>query len=352
MYKPVKQVNLKLLELLYNIFLLAGASVEPERMEEVNITTQETSTSSTEVSLPPSKTVTEHDPSHSIQSLNAPPTIRLHLPEPEAQPKFAPTLGDLKAELNLPNSSQYQISSSATFTNSSNQNTLDSSTNLPVPSIDHLFINPAEVLCISSKGNVYREDSLGLCIDIPEGAVPEGSLLHLEIGMCLYGPFKFCGDLLAPILMLHPKNVVKLSKQIIVTIPHIVEDATDSDVEAFGIQVIKADHNTETSECIFDSIGECDLCFHPLGGHKCATFSLPHFCFISLQATHGLKELARRKAYCVCPLLPPIQTGPFTYHLCLTYFMKPFLKVGKCLLLTCIYDQWYCQAIGLVCSCL
>ena len=120
------------------------------------------------------------------------------------------------------------------------------------------FIKPVVVLQVSSKASKYCDDSLGLCIDIPEGAIPEGSLLQLKVGMCLYGPFKFPGNLypIAPVLMLYPQNDIQLQKNIRITLPHIIEDAKDSDVNNLGIQVIKADHTSLLvgTECIFSTI--------------------------------------------------------------------------------------------------
>ena len=196
------------------------------------------------------------------------------------------------------------------------------------------FIKPVEVLQVSSNGRLYRDDSLGLCIDIPEGAIPEGCLLYLEIAICLYGPFNFCDALypIAPILMLHPQNNIMLNKSIKITLPHIlfIEDATDDDVEFFGIQVIKAHHSSQDQRILFNTVVEdSTISFHSCNGYGLATFSLSHFCFVTLRATSS-SEVAERKGYCICPLLPSSQavaSGSFAFHLCVTYFMAPCLKV-------------------------
>ena len=197
------------------------------------------------------------------------------------------------------------------------------------------FIKPVEVLQVSSKGGQYCDNSLELYINIPNGAVPEGNLLELEIGMCLYGPFRFFNKVfpIAPILMLYPLKNIQLNKSLTVTIPHIINNATDSDVENLGIQVIKADHSSllVNEECIFDAVVESDLCFHTgENGNGLLSFSLPHFCFIMVRAT-STSEAAERTGYCVCPLFPlpkAMSSGNFTYHLCVTYYMAPCLKVS------------------------
>ena len=197
------------------------------------------------------------------------------------------------------------------------------------------FIKPIQIIQVSSNGEQYCDDSLSLRIDIPEGAVPKGSLLHLAVGMCLYGPFKFPDGLhpITPILMLCPQSNIELSKSYRVTLPHIIEDAEDGDVEALGIEVIKADHmkSLVAGESIFDTIiKDSHLSFSTLNNIEQATFSLSHFCFITLRGKKK-SEVQGRTRYCVCPLLPPPRTGSshvFTYHLCVTYFMSPCLKVS------------------------
>ena len=199
------------------------------------------------------------------------------------------------------------------------------------------FIKPVEVFQISSRGGQYRNDSLGLCIDVPEGAVPEGRLLQLEIGMCLYGPFKFPGNLypIAPILMLCPQSNIKLSRRLRITLPHIISDADEGEIDFFDVQVIKADHTSlfTATETIFDNIiGESNLSLHTSSNCEVATFELSHFCFVTLRATANLQELAERMGYCICPLLPSpkaMSSGNFMYPLCVTYHIKPCLEVSK-----------------------
>ena len=206
--------------------------------------------------------------------------------------------------------------------------TLHFSTTLP-------FIKPVKVLQNSSKGKQYTDRSLGLCIDIPEGAVPEGSFLYLEIGMCLYGPFEFPNDLhpISPILMLCPQTDTKLIRSIKVTLPHIMKDVTNENVEELGIQVVKADDTSLVfgDTCVFDSVvGDGNPLVYNKDGKGYVTFSLRHFCFVSLRATSRYEE-AERTGYCICPLFPSRSDILFSdncyYYLCVTYHMEACFKV-------------------------
>ena len=197
------------------------------------------------------------------------------------------------------------------------------------------FVKPVEVIQVSSKGGLYLDDSLGLYINVPEGAVPEGSLLHLEIGMCLYGPFRFPKDLypIAPILMLCPQSDIKLHKSVTITMPHIIADAEDIDSEAHGIQVIKADHSSilQASKSMFNIVLQnSNLSFHIRDGFALASFTLSSFSFVSVFEKRENIGVAKSRGYCICPLLPlpsAISSGTFTFYLCVTYFMRPCLEV-------------------------
>ena len=198
------------------------------------------------------------------------------------------------------------------------------------------FIKPVEILQVSSSGKQYCDESLGLSIDIPQGAVPESSLLHLEVGMCLYGPFKFPTDLcpIAPILMLCSRNDITLHKDIQITLPHnIIFDDTNN-TATNGIKVIKANHRSlfETGESVFNNIVQhCDILFCTQNSFGLATFSLRSFSFVTLFADRDNFEVARQRGYCVCPLFPLPSAHPtvsLTFYLCVTYFMKPCLEVS------------------------
>ena len=71
---------------------------------------------------------------------------------------------------------------------------------------------------------------------------------------------------------------------------------------------------------------------HNEDGYGYATFSLTHFCFVTLRATTSI-DLARRRGYCMCPMFPASQLGGAVsdsihiFHLCVTYYMKPCLEV-------------------------
>lgn len=199
------------------------------------------------------------------------------------------------------------------------------------------YIKPIQQLTLDKAGGTYSDETLGIVINIPEGAIEEHNQTVLYVGMCLYGPFTFPQDSapIAPVLMLHPKQSISLLKPIRVTMPHMLDQANDYDIKPLGIKVIKAahDHTPTTDEArdfIFKDLNqeECCISLTSRGDKSFASFSLLHFCFITLRATTS-REVAKRRGYCICPLYP-IQVLPnttATFHLIVTYYMDPWLEV-------------------------
>ena len=217
------------------------------------------------------------------------------------------------------------------------------------------FVKPVEIFSTSSSGGMYKDASLGLCIEVPQGAVPEGCVLRLEVGMSLYGPFQFPPDTtpIAPILMLCPQEQMVLRKPVLVTLPHIIDQASLFDVEGLGIKVVKADHQalwcSQSQQCYFEDIATV-ITFDSCEGQEYATFAISHFCFVSLRAKTE-REVALRFGYCISPLYPTqavSSTSQFNYLLAVTYFNRPWLEVsiggqtctnleGGCYSALCIY---------------
>ena len=203
--------------------------------------------------------------------------------------------------------------------------------------LPHLpFIKPVEVFQVTSTGGVYRDDSLGICITVPEDAVPEFTIFPIEVGTFLYGRFQFPegSTPISPILMLCPQKNIPLKKPITVTLPHILFEATKGDVESLNIRVVKADHtsflfpNSGLEKSVFEDINliESRISFDD---QNSITFSVSHFCFFSVRANN-----AKKKRCCICPLIPiDRSTGAFTYRLCVTYFMQPCIQV-RCIFIS------------------
>ena len=195
------------------------------------------------------------------------------------------------------------------------------------------FIKPAEVIQVTDKGILYSEESIGLWIDIPKGAIAKGLQLGLKVGMSLHGPFQYPAETssIAPILMLCPDKDITLLKPIKVTLPHNIHQATKYSLETLGIHVVKANHSTGY---VFEDISESKISLETREMKEYAVFSVTHFCFLSLRCDSSSKA-ARTKTCCIGPMYPSEFKFPCTYHLPITYYMDPWIEVNQLDTRTC-----------------
>lgn len=178
------------------------------------------------------------------------------------------------------------------------------------------------VLQITHKADRYSDDDLGLHIEIPDGAILESEKLILNIGVCLQGPFKFPegSTPITPVLMLWPKEDVKLDKPLKITLPIIIEQPNTEYLKVLGIHTLKSEHIKHNGLYVFEERSINDLDLSTKDGFEYATFSLSHLCFLTLFADTSKVEIARRGKYCICPLVPLNATSSHTIYY---YYIQP-----------------------------
>ena len=192
------------------------------------------------------------------------------------------------------------------------------------------FIIPPQLLEFDSSG----ADFVGfdeIRIQIPPHAIPEGSTGWLEVGVCLYGPFKFEKNYrpISPILWLCLRGQnTRLDKPVKVTLPHIFLDLSKDELASFGVKFAKAGH-----DCVTDSCGERVYNFQPsesksfyyAGGCKdYGTLETDHFCFLCLVAENDVtEEKATRMGYCLTSVQRSSQLRVYA-----TYALNTCLEVS------------------------
>ena len=200
---------------------------------------------------------------------------------------------------------------------------------LQLPSIS--FLKPIEIFQVNSLGGVYRDDDIGLQINVPPGAIPSGSILCLEVGMCLSGPFEFpIGSIpVSPILMLHSQQAIPLEKPINVTLPHniLVNETVTSSVAENFTHFITADHSHSFDQFSFSDPDAKEISIHTQEGQGYASFPLSYHCFVSLGVDIEKNSVINR-SFCICPLIQSTATWPKYYSLLLVYNIKPCIKVS------------------------
>ena len=102
-----------------------------------------------------------------------------------------------------------------------------------------------QVLECDSSGQEFNIIEHDITVEIPKGCVSKGEKLCLEVGVAMYGPFKFTDDSqpISPILWLCFLNEdVKVNKPIKITVPHFLTGLTESRLREHRVSFAKANH--------------------------------------------------------------------------------------------------------------
>ena len=108
------------------------------------------------------------------------------------------------------------------------------------------FDNPIDVLAFTSEEKAYVNDTEGISLILPKGALPDGVKLNVEVGSARLGPFSFPEGVspVSPILWICPQQNIPLRKPMKITLLHMM--LYDEETKIF---FMKADHR-ELYDCL------------------------------------------------------------------------------------------------------
>ena len=96
------------------------------------------------------------------------------------------------------------------------------------------------------QGIEYNDEWNDFTLKIPQGAIPEGESLTIDIGVALYGPFQYPEGLrpVSPVfwICVGDKNYFHFLKPVEVTIPHFLTLDGEEDVQSLGLTFLKGEH--------------------------------------------------------------------------------------------------------------
>ena len=160
-----------------------------------------------------------------------------------------------------------------------------------------------EIKC-GSQGGVYHSHEHGMVLVIPEGAIPIGDEITIDIGVTLNGPFIFPDGMhpVSPILWLCVKeeNFTGFNAPVTIRIPHFavhrqtVVRAEQSPGMQYNFQMLQ-----ENIDCTH---------FRPLENY--GTFKTQHFCSLCIAAKYD-ESIMADKQYCL--LRAVCKKGPEMY---------------------------------------
>ena len=188
-----------------------------------------------------------------------------------------------------------------------------------------------EVLECDYRGLIHTISDHDITLRVPEGAVTKGDTVHFELGVSMYGPFRFPENArpISPIIWLCLlEEDSELQEELEMHVPHFFMHLTEQRIQQHRVRFAKAhhDYSVETrANCDmsynFRQFGSQPSFIHKEG--KCyAVLASKHYCFLCLSVDNS-RELAMDAGYC----LVRIEPSPYCVIFLATFFMETCLTV-------------------------
>ena len=200
--------------------------------------------------------------------------------------------------------------------------------NLAYPQISHgcvmemPYIDPIERVTFDSKGGHNLNKQHGITLQVPQGAVREGTQVTVEIGIFLSCPVPLPAGTrpVSPLLTMCVTNdhYYQFLKPVEVNIPHCLDITNKFDEENIEIQFLKMSHGSQ----LFDK-ADGKAMFSSFNG----TLKTDHFCVFCIVANKQTVDLSRVN-YRLLKVIPKSTASRWKVRYCVTYFFPTCLRVS------------------------
>ena len=181
----------------------------------------------------------------------------------------------------------------------------------------------------TSQGIEYNDEWNDFTLKIPQGAIPEGESLTIDIGVALYGPFQYPEGLrpVSPVfwICVRDKKYFHFLKPVEVTLPHFLTLDGEEDVQSLGLAFLKGDHEMGWKQKTHFQQAEGTALFRP--GSDCGVLHTHHFCYLCITSKIS-KETIRKAKFCIFATIPRVVADHKTIYayFFVSFFLKTCLK--------------------------
>ena len=202
--------------------------------------------------------------------------------------------------------------------------------NLKVGTFD--FMQPIGVLECGESGGVYHNSTHNFTITIPQGAVPNDTVIRIEVGVCLYGPFTFPNNHqpLSAILWLHVQNHAgfQFQKAVKISLQHCINIGKEEDCQLLELTFMKANCHADGRSSFEFSPAKGE--YHFPVGSDCGTLYTTCFCFACITASLQCETFAKVN-YSLVTVEPGLTSDVlWSVHFIMCYHLETCLQVGLC----------------------
>ena len=167
------------------------------------------------------------------------------------------------------------------------------------------FTPVASHLECTHSGMTYYDDVNSFRLEIPEGAIPRGLTISIDIGVALYGPFQFPQGLrpASPVFWICVRQLEfsQFLKPVIITLPHFLSIRNDEDIEFLGLTFLKAKHEMNEHQMYEFQQAEGSMHFSP--HKKSGVLETTHFCSLCISCK-DIMEAIKRANFCISAVIP------------------------------------------------
>ena len=196
----------------------------------------------------------------------------------------------------------------------------------PIP--DHMTVITTLSDC-TSEGRKFTDEDNDFSLEIPEGAIPEGERLTIDVGVALFGPFQFPEGLrpVSPVFWICVRDNpnFQFSKRVTVTIPHFLHLENDEEIHSLGLVFLKANHKKKSDRLHIFQPADGEMKFEP--SQKFGILKTTHFCSLCLVCTDK-PDVFKRTHFCITSVLPKRATVGKKQN---AFFFITFYNLRTCL---------------------
>ena len=168
------------------------------------------------------------------------------------------------------------------------------------------FSPVATLLNCSYDGRYYHDVHHDFILEIPEGAIPKGESITIDIGVALHGPFQYPEGLrpVSPVfwVCVRDQKNFQFLKPVNVTIPHFLHLKNLSDIESLGVTFLKSDHEMNSQQMYPFQQAAGDMLFKPFGKYS-VLLQTTHFCSQCVGSKDTMESL-KKANFCLTSVLP------------------------------------------------
>ena len=181
-------------------------------------------------------------------------------------------------------------------------------------------------------GRHYYDEANNFSLDIPEGAIPEGDNITIDIGVALYGPFQYPEGLrpVSPVFWVCVRGQKSFCflKPVTVTMQHFLNLKNHDDIESLEVTFLKGDHELNMQQLHKFQKTEGYFFVDPL--KKCGKLQITHFCSLCISSQIS-RRLAGMEVFCISAIIPRTfsPTQPSYAYFYITYMLATCLTTVK-----------------------